>query len=79
MANAKNKAKTADDLRALSSDELKKALNASRREILNLRFQSATGQSQGMAQLAVLRKTIARILTVCAEKQSFRHLNKVVV
>jgi large subunit ribosomal protein L29 len=56
------------DLRALSDDELTAALGETRRELFNLRFQSATGALENGARLRLTKRQIARILTVENER-----------
>ena len=56
------------DLRELTNDELLRRLADTRKELFNLRFQSATGQLENTAQLKLTRREIARILTVQLER-----------
>ena len=63
---AKNKA---DDIRAKTPDELATLLLELRREQFNLRFQRATGQQEGTARIRVVRREIARVKTIAAEKR----------
>ena len=56
------------DLRELTNDELLRRLADTRKELFNLRFQSATGQLENTAQLKLTRREIARILTVQNER-----------
>jgi large subunit ribosomal protein L29 len=60
--------KTAEIL-DLSSDELIDRLAEARRELFNLRFQLATGQLDNTARLGVVRKDIARVLTVLRDRE----------
>ena len=41
-----------------------------RREQFNLRFQRATGQNEGTARVKAVRRDIARVKTIMAEKLS---------
>jgi len=59
----------AEDLRAKSEDELNDALVALKREQLNLRFQRATGQLEKTARVREVRRDIARVMTVAAQKR----------
>ena len=59
----------APDLRALSDEELARRLAESRRELFNLRFQSATGALENSARLRTAKREIARILTVRHERE----------
>jgi large subunit ribosomal protein L29 len=58
----------AKDLRDLTNDELDNRLADTRKELFNLRFQSATGQLENTTQLRLTRREIARILTVQLER-----------
>ena len=58
------------DIRAKSADQLADMLLDLRREQLNLRFQRATGQSEGVSRVRVVRRDIARVKTILAEKKS---------
>jgi large subunit ribosomal protein L29 len=57
------------DLRALSDDELACKLAENRRELFNLRFQSATGALENPARLKLTKREIARILTIRHERE----------
>jgi len=57
------------DIRAKTPDELSDMLLALRKEQFNLRFQRATGQQEGVARVREVRRTIARVKTIQAEKQ----------
>jgi large subunit ribosomal protein L29 len=59
----------AQDLRSLSDEELERRLAESRRELFNLRFQSATGALENPARLKVTKREIARILTIRTERE----------
>ena len=58
------------DVRAKSSDELGSALLDLRKEQFNLRFQRATGQNEGQGRVKQVRREIARVKTILAEKVS---------
>jgi large subunit ribosomal protein L29 len=60
----------AEDLRAKTPDELTTQLVNLKKEAYNLRFQGATGQLENPAQMRLVRREIARIKTVLAEKAS---------
>jgi large subunit ribosomal protein L29 len=57
------------DLRARTEDQLKGQLLDLRKEQFNLRFQRATGQSEGVARVRQVRRDIARIKTILGERQ----------
>ncbi len=54
----------ATDLAMLDPDELEGRLAEARRELLNLRFQLATGQLDNTSRLGTVRREVARIMTV---------------
>jgi large subunit ribosomal protein L29 len=58
----------AKDLRQLTDEELLERLAGTRKELFNLRFQSATGTLESTAKLKLTRREIARILTVQHER-----------
>lgn len=60
----------ADDIRTKTPDELKDELLNLKKEQFNLRFQRATGQLENTARMRQIRRDIARIHTIAAEKQS---------
>jgi large subunit ribosomal protein L29 len=51
----------------MSADELEQKLAETRKELFNLRFQSATGSLEDTTRLRHARRDIARILTVQIE------------
>jgi large subunit ribosomal protein L29 len=59
----------ASDLRSLSIDELKLKEIDFRKELFNLRFQHAKGELQNNQRISMVRKDIARVLTIITEKQ----------
>jgi len=60
---------TAEQLRALSTDELAIKLREGKEELFNLRFQTATGQLENHGRLTAVRKEIARIYTILRERE----------
>jgi large subunit ribosomal protein L29 len=59
----------AADIRELPTDDLYRRLAETKEELFNLRFQNATGQLDNYKRLGVLRKDVARILTVIRERE----------
>ena len=59
-----------EDLRKKSAAELNDELVAAKKELFNLRFQNATNQLDNTARIKEVRKNIARIQTVIAEKHA---------
>ncbi|AKR56040.1 MULTISPECIES: 50S ribosomal protein L29 [Paradevosia] len=60
----------ASDFRAKTADELKDQLLSLKKEQFNLRFQRATQQLEKPARVKEVRREIARIKTVLAEKNA---------
>jgi large subunit ribosomal protein L29 len=58
----------AEDVRAKTADELKAQLGDLKKEQFNLRFQRAGGQLDNTARVREVRRDIARIKTILAEK-----------
>ena len=60
----------AEDIRTRTQDQLTDDLAALKKEQFNLRFQKATGQLEKTARVRQVRKDIARIKTIAAEKSA---------
>ena len=56
------------DLRTKTEDELNKELMALKKEQFNLRFQLSQGQLSNTAQIRTVRRNVARIKTILAQK-----------
>jgi large subunit ribosomal protein L29 len=56
------------DVRAKSPDELQTMLLDLRKEQFNLRFQRATGQLEAVSRIKLVRRDIARVKTILAER-----------
>lgn len=54
-------------LREMNAEELNKKLADLKRELLNLRFQNATGQLANPKQIDDCKKDIARVMTILRE------------
>jgi len=59
----------ASELRELSIEELKKRLDEEQDSLANLRFQLATSQLESPIKIRLIRRDIARLMTVLREKQ----------
>jgi large subunit ribosomal protein L29 len=57
------------DIRAKTADELSGLLLDLRKEQFNLRFQRATGQLEGVGRVRAVRRDIARVKTIMAERK----------
>ena len=60
--------KYVEELKNKSAAELNKELVAAKKELFNLRFQNATNQLDNTSRIKEVRKNIARISTVIAQK-----------
>ena len=60
----------AEDIRTKTQDQLTDDLAALKKEQFNLRFQKATGQLEKTARVKQVRRDIARIKTIAAEKSA---------
>jgi large subunit ribosomal protein L29 len=59
----------AGDVRAKTDDELSSQVEVLGKEIFNLRFQRANGQLENTARVRQVRRDIARIKTILAERR----------
>ena len=60
----------AEDIRTKTQDQLTDDLASLKKVQFNLRFQKATGQLEKTARVRQVRKDIARIKTIAAEKSA---------
>ncbi len=58
------------DIRLKSEDQLAALLLDLRREQFNMRFRRAAGETQGAGRVRIVRRDIARVKTILAEKKS---------
>lgn len=58
----------AKELRSKTPDQLRDQLVALKKEAFNLRFQAATNQLENTSRINKVRKDVARVKTVLAEK-----------
>jgi large subunit ribosomal protein L29 len=59
----------ASEIRALSDADLRSKLNDAKEELMNLRFQQATGELTDYTRLRHTRRTIAKFLTILSERE----------
>ncbi|MCR5103880.1 MAG: 50S ribosomal protein L29 [Eubacterium sp.] len=57
-----------EELKTKSVDELNIDLVAAKKELFNLKFQNATNQLENTSRIKEVKRNIARIQTVMAEK-----------
>jgi large subunit ribosomal protein L29 len=60
----------ASDARAMTVDQLDDEVLKLKKEQFNLRFQRATGQLENTSRVRVVRRDIARILTIAKQKRT---------
>jgi large subunit ribosomal protein L29 len=58
-----------DEIRALSIDQINLRMDEAREELMNLRFQQATGELVDFTQLRRTRRLIARLITILKERE----------
>ena len=59
----------ASEVRDLTNDQLKNKLILLKKEQFNLRFQRASGQLEKVSRIGEVRKDIARVKTILAERE----------
>ena len=64
----KTKARVAD-IRQMTEDQLEDEALKLKKEQFNLRFQRASGQLQDTTRIRVVRRDIARVKTIAAQKR----------
>jgi large subunit ribosomal protein L29 len=58
------------DIKAMTDDQLSDEVQKLKKEQFNLRFQRATGQLENSSRVRVVRRDIARVKTIAAQKRS---------
>ena len=66
----------ADDLRAMTVDQLDDEALKLKKEQFNLRFQRATGQLENTSRVRQVRRDIARIRTIAQQKRAAQPKSK---
>ncbi len=59
----------AQEIRAMTSDELVQELDDAYEELFNLRFQFSTGQLEHFNRLTEVKRDIARLKTIMRERE----------
>lgn len=59
----------ANEIRELSTEEIRSQLDDTRQELMNLRFQMAIGTLKDHTRLRYTRRTIARMQTILNERE----------
>jgi large subunit ribosomal protein L29 len=58
----------AAEIRKLSTDEIREQVDEAQEELMNLRFQQATGELVDYTQMRVTRRLVARCKTILVER-----------
>ena len=58
------------EIREMSTDDILNQLDETREELMNLRFQQATGELVDYTRLRYTRRLIARLQTIIQERES---------
>jgi large subunit ribosomal protein L29 len=61
------------DIRAMTEDQLEDEALKLKKEQFNLRFQRASGQLQDTARVRVVRRDLARVKTIAAQKRATKN------
>ena len=59
----------ADEIRKMSTDDILNQLDETREELMNLRFQQATGELVDFTRLRITRRLVARLQTILNERE----------
>jgi large subunit ribosomal protein L29 len=62
--------KRLSDIKVMTEDQLEDEALKLKKEQFNLRFQRASGQLQNTAHVRVVRRDIARVKTIAAQKRA---------
>jgi large subunit ribosomal protein L29 len=58
-----------EEIRVLSTEDIQTQLEETREEMMNLRFQQATGELVDFTRLRYTRRLVARLLTILKERE----------
>lgn len=58
----------AEEIRDLSVEAILAKLNDAKEELMNLRFQQATGELTDTSRLRIVRRNVARLATILRER-----------
>jgi large subunit ribosomal protein L29 len=58
------------DIKVMTDDQLSDEIQKLKKEQFNLRFQRATGQLENSSRVRTIRRDIARIKTIAAQKRT---------
>lgn len=60
---------TAQEIRKLSNEEILEKIKNGKNELLNMRMQNARGSLEKTHQMSLLKKDIARMMTILKERE----------
>ena len=60
----------ASDIKPMSDDQLKDEIAKLKKEQFNLRFQKASGQLEKTARVRIVRRDLARLMTVQTQRKA---------
>ena len=60
----------ADEIRKMSTDDILNQMDETREELMNLRFQQATGELVDFTRLRYTRRLVARLQTILNEREN---------
>ncbi len=59
----------ADEIRELADDQIRAKIDETREELMNLRFQQSTGELLDTSRLRVIKRLLARLVTILNERE----------
>ena len=63
------------EIREMSNEDIKEELENSREELMRVRFQITTGELADTSQLNILKKKIARLMTILHERKAAENMD----
>jgi large subunit ribosomal protein L29 len=57
------------EVREMSTEDIQEELDATREELMRLRFQYTTGELTDTGRIRIVRRKIARLLTILRERE----------
>lgn len=57
------------EIREMSTEDVQEEMDATREELMRLRFQYTTGELTDTSRIRIVRRKIARLLTVLRERE----------
>ena len=63
------------EIRDMSIEEIREEVEDTREELMRVRFQITTGEMSDTSQLRILKKKIARLLTILHEREAAENMD----